>query len=319
MKKALALIVLLLLLAIYVYYAKVLPARTPDPALRGSGTVETTEVIVSPKIAARIVTLGAEEGDTVKEGQELVVLNCDEIEKRVAQAEAQVAQAQAAREQAQAAVSQAKASRTPLQAQREQALRDAERARKLSESASIPQNQLEKAETGLDVLKAQETVAERAERVTKRGARVAEAQISVAKAALETAKTALSECRLSAPIGGRVRSRNYEPGELVLPGAKLLVIDDPHSVYTWIYIPNEEIGRLRMGQDVSLKADTYGERVFKGHVVRINEKAEFTPKSIQTKQDRTRLVFGVKVALENQDGALMPGMPIEAEINSGAK
>lgn len=319
MKKALAISVLLVALAVYVYFAKVLPAHTPDPALRGSGTVEATEIVVSSKIAARIVKLNVEEGEAVKAGQELVVLNCDEIEKRVAQAAAQLTQAMAARAQAVAAVSQAKASRLPLQAQRQQAARDADRATRLSESASIPQNQLEKAQTGLDVLKAQETVAAQAEGVTRRGASVAEAQIAVARAALETAQTLLVECRLSAPQDGRVRARHYEAGELVLPGANVLAITDPQSVYTWIYIPNAEIGQVRIGQAVSLRADTYGERVFKGSVTRINEKAEFTPKSIQTKEDRTRLVFGVKVALENADGALLPGMPVEAEILRGTK
>jgi HlyD family secretion protein len=100
----------------------------------------------------------------------------------------------------------------------------------------------------------------------------------------------------------------------VLPGAAILKLGRLSEVYTWIYIANEKVGRVRTGQRVELAADTYPGRVFVGRVVRINEQAEFTPRSIQTREDRTRLVFGVKVVAPNPDRALLPGMPVEAVI-----
>jgi HlyD family secretion protein len=143
---------------------------------------------------------------------------------------------------------------------------------------------------------------------------VATAQVELAEKSLALARTQLGECTLTAPLAGVVMTRVREPGELVLPGSTLLKLGHLDEVHTWIYVPNEEIGRVRLGQTAELAADTYPGRVFRGTVVRINDEAEFTPKSIQTKEDRTRLVFGVKVAITNSGRELLPGMPVEAAL-----
>jgi len=143
---------------------------------------------------------------------------------------------------------------------------------------------------------------------------VAASQVELAKKAVEIVEVQLKECQLAAPAAGTVMARNYEPGEMALPGAAILKIGRLDEVYTWIYVPNNEIGRVKLGQRAKLVADTYPNRSFYGTITRINEQAEFTPKSIQTKEDRTRLVYGVKVTITNPDRALMPGMPVEAQI-----
>jgi HlyD family secretion protein len=143
---------------------------------------------------------------------------------------------------------------------------------------------------------------------------VAVAQIELAKKTVALAESQVAECTLTAPRSGVVMTRVREPGELALPGSSILKIGRLDEVYTWIYVPNEEVGRVHLGQSVTVVADTYPGRTFTGTVARVNEQAEFTPRSIQTKEDRTRLVYGVKVVVPNPDRALMPGMPVEAAL-----
>jgi len=150
--------------------------------------------------------------------------------------------------------------------------------------------------------------------VARRAEKVAEAQVIVAEKNLALSQTQVAECTLVSPMDGVVMARVHEPGELVLPGSTLLKLGRMDELFTWIYVPNEEVGKVALGQPVTLTADTYPNRQFAGTVARINDQAEFTPKSIQTKDDRTRLVFGVKVVIPNTDGALLPGMPVEAEL-----
>ena len=328
MKKAIAIGVLLVALSLLAYFLEIRPSRRPDPTVRGSGTIEATPVLVSAKIAARLLSVNARDGEQVKAGHVLATLDCRELEARKAQALARVSQARAALAQSRAALAQARAGHgqarsqiRPLVERREQAHRDYERMRSLVASGSLPQSQLERAETALKALIRHVAAAQAGAKVASRGSgvaaesiRVMESALKVAIAALGLTEVAIDECRLKAPIDGVVAARNYEPGELVLPGATLFRLHHLDQVYTWIYVANAELGRVHLNQDVAVSADTYPQRLFKGRVVRIREQAEFTPKSIQTKEDRTRLVFGVKVMLENSDHALLPGMPVEAAL-----
>jgi len=150
--------------------------------------------------------------------------------------------------------------------------------------------------------------------VAQRAIAVAAAQVALAESGVAAIEVQRAECSLASPIDGVVMARNYEEGELALPGAAILELGRLDQVHTWIYVANTEVGRVRLGLKVKLVADTYPGRTFVGTVVRVNERAEFTPKSIQTKDDRTRLVFGVKVAIDNPDRALLPGMPVEASL-----
>ena len=328
MKKAIPILIVLAGLGIYVYFFHVQPTREYDPTVRGSGTIEVTDVVVSPKIPAHIESIAVREGDKVDAGQLLATLKCDDIKARVNQANAQVLQAQAAvaqaaatRQKALAAKKQAHAGLGPLQVGRKRADREYKRAEQLVGIQGIPQRTVDEAKSALEVAEEQLLFARQGIEVSGKGIKVAERTVDIAKARLELARSTievvsvqLEECTMKAPLSGVVMQRNYEPSEMVLPGAAMFKIADSKEVHTWIYVPNKEIGRVRVGQRVNLVADTYPGREFVGKVVRINEKAEFTPKSTQTKEDRTQLVYGVKVALDNPDGMLMAGMPVEASF-----
>ncbi len=314
MKKALPIVVALLALSLYVYFARIRPGRIYDPTVRGSGTIEATEVVVAAKIPARVLEVRVAEGDPVTSGMVLVTLECSDLEMRKAQAEAQLAQARAALVQAQAGERAAQGQTAPLAVQNELAQKERDRAKALFDSESATQRAVDQTEAALKGNEEQMRAAVLAVQVAHSGIEVAAAQVSLAGKSVALANTQLEECSLKAPTSGVVLSRSREPGELVLPGASLLKIGKLDQVHTWIYVPNAEIGRVRVGAPVQLKADTYPDRTFDGTVTRINEEAEFTPKSIQTKEDRTRLVYGVKVSIPNAEGALLPGMPVEAVV-----
>lgn len=328
MKKAAPILVILIGLGTYVYLFHIQPARQFDPTVKGFGTVEAEEIVISPRIAARITSIDVEDGSGVTAGQVLVTLSCDDIEARLNQARAQVraaeaavAQAGATKQQAAAASKQAAASVTPYLVNKKRAERELARALILSEQNTIPKKAVDDAQSELEALKERIAAAEQGVNVSQRNVKVAaqgiemaEAQVALARASADVVATALADCRLLAPRAGVVAHSNYHVGELVLPGANILKIYDLNDVFTWIYVPNEEVGRVHLNQRVRVIADTYPGRQFEGKVVRISEEAEFTPKSIQTKEDRTQLVYGVKVILLNSDRALLPGMPVEASL-----
>jgi HlyD family secretion protein len=314
MKKAIPLVVILLGATIYVYFHYVRPSRAVDPSVRGTGSIEADEARVAPKIAARITKIAADEGDSVRAGDPLVLLDCAELEARVAQGGAQVEQARTVLAQAEATARQARAQLKPVEVQKKSAEREKARAASLKAADGIAGYAVDQAETAVEAASEQMGVAKSGAAVAQRAIAVAAAQVELAQRGAAAIEVQRAECALAAPIDGVVLARNYEVGELALPGATILELGRLDRVHTWIYVANAEIGRVRLGQKVRLAADTYPGRTFVGTVVRVNERAEFTPKSIQTKDDRTRLVFGVKVAIDNPDRALLPGMPVEAVL-----
>ena len=318
MRKAIPLVLILLGATAYVYFARIRPSRAVDPTVRGTGSIEADEFVVSPKMAGRILSIAADEGDDVKQGAPLVALDCADLEARVAQGRAQVEQAKAALAQAQAASRQARAQVRPLEVQKQSAEREKARAANLKAAESISGYAVDQADSAVATVAEQIGVVQSGAAVADRAIGVAAAQVELAEKAAAAIEVQRSECALSAPSDGTVLARNYEPGELALPGATILEIGRLDRVHTWIYVANAEVGRVHLGQKVRLAADTYPGREFVGTVVRVNERAEFTPKSIQTKDDRTRLVFGVKVEIDNPDKALLPGMPVEAALAEAA-
>jgi HlyD family secretion protein len=143
---------------------------------------------------------------------------------------------------------------------------------------------------------------------------VAAHNLEAARAALRRAEIAVAECRLVAPRAGVVLTRNFEPGEMVLPGARILTIADLYQLRTTFFIPNANLADAAPGREVELLADTYPGTVFQGKILSVSSRAEFTPRNIQTREDRDRLVYAVKVAVPNPDGRLRPGMPVEVRI-----
>jgi HlyD family secretion protein len=139
-------------------------------------------------------------------------------------------------------------------------------------------------------------------------------KIQAAEAAVARAKVGIRECTLRAPRAGYVLTRNYEVGEAVLPGSRILTLVDIRKVKATFYLPNAELAAARPGRAVTVKADAYSGKTFKGEIQRVGVEAEFTPRNVQTREDRDRLVYAVEVAIPNPKGLLRPGMPVEITI-----
>jgi HlyD family secretion protein len=155
----------------------------------------------------------------------------------------------------------------------------------------------------LDELKAGPTMEEIA---------AAEAQIAQAEAAVAALQTQVAKMTLQSPIDGIVTSRSTHSGEAALAGATLLTVANVDEVKLTVYIPEDELGRVYLGQGVEVQVDSFPGRVFTGTVSYISQQAEFTPKNVQTEEERVNMVFAVRVRLPNPDHALKPGMPADA-------
>jgi HlyD family secretion protein len=130
----------------------------------------------------------------------------------------------------------------------------------------------------------------------------------------EDNKIKLDWCTIKSPIDGTVLQRYREPGELISPGTHLFTLANLNRVYTYIYVEGAIISRLKLGDKIEATIPEMGMKKIDGHIERINDEAEFTPKNVQTREERTRLVYGVKIYFSNESRLLKPGMTVEVKI-----
>jgi len=143
---------------------------------------------------------------------------------------------------------------------------------------------------------------------------VAQAQVEQAQAAVAALQAQIDLMTLSAPIDGLVSSRSARAGEAALAGATLLTVANLDDVKLTIYVPEDELGRVYLGQQVEVQVDSFPGQVFRGTISYISQQAEFTPRNVQTEKERVNMVFAVKVRLPNPDHLLKPGMPADAYL-----
>lgn len=281
--------------------------------ISASGTIETIEVTVGAKVGGQIVRLLVDEGSEVNAGDTLAVIDTSDPAIQLAQARANAAAAAAqykltlrgAREED---VLQAEANL-------KNASDDVERMRDLFKEHSITQKQLDDAETRFVV--AQQTF----EKV-KRGSRPEEIDMARARRDQAVAQVAairkkLDDSYVTAPVRGIVTQKGVEQGEQVLPNAALFRISRLDQVHLMIYVSETELARVKIGQQANVFIDGAPKKQFAGTVTYISPVAEFTPKNVQTKEDRTKLVFGVKIEVPNPARVLKPGMPADALVETG--
>jgi HlyD family secretion protein len=144
---------------------------------------------------------------------------------------------------------------------------------------------------------------------------VAEAQVAQAGSAISALESQIEKLTLRSPIAGLVTSRSVHEGEAAIAGATLLSVANLDEVKLTVYIPEDELGRVYLGQQVEVQVDSFPGRVFTGTVSYISQQAEFTPRNVQTEEERVNMVFAVRVRLPNPDHLLKPGMPADAVIS----
>jgi len=303
----------------------------PPPAANGlaaSGTVEATEARLGFEGAGRIVALAVREGDRVAAGQEIARLDEVELAARRAQAVAQVEAAGARlaeleagfrrEEVAQAAAAAAAAAESVADAER-----DLERTRTLFEGKAVAREALDKVALALELARRQREQADEQLALVRRGARpeqiaAARAQVAQAEAALATLDALLAKTRLLAPFDGVVTVRHREPGEIVAPGAPVVTLMNPEDRWVRIYVPENRLGRVALGQPAEIVSDTFADRTYAGEVAFVASEAEFTPKNVQTTEERVRLVYAVKVRITGDPSLeLKPGLPADVTLEEG--
>lgn len=134
--------------------------------------------------------------------------------------------------------------------------------------------------------------------------------------AKQSADIHMAWCDIHSPIQGTVLSRYHEPGEAVSPGTKLLTLANIRDIWAYIYVPQAEVAKLKVGMKVKGILPELDNKEFTGNIIKINSEAEFTPKNVQTRSERTRLIYGVKVSFlgSNEEEILKPGMTIEISL-----
>jgi HlyD family secretion protein len=274
--------------------------RGPAATLGGSGTIEGTTVEVTPKIAGRIATIRADEGDRVEKGAVLVELAHDELDRQLDAVNATI---QAAEQMAKAAGEADRAATAQLR----NAQANAKRAEVLHGSGSVSQQTLDAAATLRDALQAQQGAAQAQ-------ARAAAAQIAQAKAQAQYLRAQIANATLPAPIAGIVQTKNLQVGENAFPGSSVLTLVDDGDMWVKVYVPESMLGRVKVGMKAAVSIDTYPGKTFAGTVSYVSPQAEFTPKNVQTTEERVRLVYAVKVKVGNEGGTLKVGMPADVAL-----
>jgi membrane fusion protein YbhG len=322
----------------------------PTGLLSASGRIEGRITTLTPKASAWVAALHADEGQAVKAGQLLVTLNDQAQRERVRSADEQF-QALTERlraantqlsmterqvtlrvEQATAALREDEARLRRARANYEQAARDAQRSAVLVARELIAPQEAEHARLKADVeehgvreaeealvsaqkdlalanLGPQQIEAMRAERdALERQRRQAEAQLG-------EQRSLVADFSIRSPITGRILTRTVELGERVEAGSPLFTLVDPDKLYVKIYVPEPSIGKVALGQEARIYVDAYPDRAFAAKVTKVAQEAEFTPKNVETREERVKLVFAVEVSLvENPGGLLKPGMPADAVV-----
>jgi HlyD family secretion protein len=200
---------------------------------------------------------------------------------------------------------------------------DAARQRLDQLKAGATRNELDAARSRVEAAQAQQAMAQAQLDLLASGARpeqldaaeaqvdAAQAQIDAAMASLDVLKVQIDKLTLIAPVDGVILTRAIEPGEVALPGATLLTLGQIDSLTITVFIPEDRYGEIRPGQAATVTVDSFPAETFSASVRRIADRAEFTPRNVQTAEGRATTVFAVRLAVENRDGKLKPGMPAD--------
>lgn len=301
-----------------------------DSQLTASGTVEATEAQIGFQTAGRIEAIAVDEGDPVRAGAELAHLDRVETQARRQQAVAQAAAARAALRELERGfrseeVAQGRSALAAATERLNDARRDRDRARQLFESGAVSREAYDKALVAFDVAQSQYEQAQEQMRILETGPRkekieAQRAQVAQAVAAVRVIDAMLANMTLRAPFNGVVTVRHREPGEIVPAGSPVLTIMNPDDRWVRIYIPETRIGAVRIGRPATITSDTYPDKTYRGEVIFIATEAEFTPKTVQTTEERVKLVYAVKVRVTGDPTFdLKPGMPADVRIETGGQ
>jgi HlyD family secretion protein len=330
MKDKRLLIIPLVVIALLVGWLLLRNRDADAHGIRASGTIEATEADLGFQTGGRVADVLVKEGDAVQSGDLLARLDQAELTARRQAANAQLEAARAlltemergARPQEhRQAQSGAEAARRRMQ----EAEASLARTRKLYEGGAVSREQLDQAETAYTVARAQAeqaadqlsivNVGPRAERIEAQRAAVRQAE-----AAVQQVQATLDNATILAPFAGVVTVRHREPGESVGPGIPVLTLMNPNDRWVRIYVREDQIGKVRVGELATIRSDSHPKKLYRGRVTFIANQAEFTPRNVQTSEDRVKLVYAVKVAIVGDaEAELKAGVPADVTLTLGTE
>lgn len=291
-------------------------------ALMTSGTVTATEIPAAAEVAGKVTSVLVQEGQQVKQGDPIAKLDSAALELTLRQA-------QAAFQGAEARLAEAKAGPRPAQVRQAEemarqtaaalagAQKNYDTMKQLYDQGAATRAQFDAVTTQLETAGAQARAARAQADLVEQGAtpeqiKGAEAAVAQARAAVELARLNLDRATVKAPVNGVAVRRLVEPGTLISPGTSVLTLMNLDDLWLRVYVPENQLNLVKLGMKVDVKVDAYPNRSFKAEVAQISDKAEFTPRNVQTKEERATTVYAVKLRfLEGFGGELKAGMPAD--------
>lgn len=341
MQRPMIFVVVLAGLLVFALYARISAQRASEAGPSGgSGVIEGTSYDLGSRIGGRIRAISVREGQEVHAGDVVAELDCaepqahlDEADARISVAEAQVEAARAQVEVARRSGGAARAMTGAADAQAavlstHEATAERELARIGSLGEYAPAQRRDTAQDTLDALRHQQEAQDAQRRASRAQASVSAAQGDAASAAVEAAERTLAalrairtlaeitvgECRIVAAHDGTVDEVLFEVGEVVAPGASIVRVIDLTELTATFYLPNAELSAASIGGTAHVVADAWPNRTFDGTIDTVANEAEFTPRTVQTRTDRDRLVYPIEVRIPNPERLLRPGMPVQVTL-----
>ncbi|MBM3852759.1 MAG: HlyD family efflux transporter periplasmic adaptor subunit [Verrucomicrobia bacterium] len=289
-----------------------------------SGNIEVADAQLGFKLPGRLAERLVAEGERVERGQLVARLDDAEQHAEVALRRAELAAVEAALAELEAGsrpqeIAAVVAALQSAEAERERVRLEFARSRELRGREAIAEREFEAVQSQLKVAEARVSEVTERLKLVREGPRVetirqARARAEQARAALALAEIRLGNTKLPSPLAGVVLSHHVEPGEHVAIGTPVVTVAETARVWVRAYVNQTDLGRIRLGQKVGVRIDTFPERTYDGAISFVSSEAEFTPKTVQTPRERVKLVFRIKVDVANPQGELKPGMPADVVV-----
>jgi HlyD family secretion protein len=292
--------------------------------IEASGNIEAINVVVSSQVNGKVISILKDEGSRIDARDTIMIIDPSTYEMQLRAAEASLAASDAqfkllkngARKED---IKQVEESLKQAEVNYQTAEQDAKRYENLFQSKSITKKQYDDAVAKLEITRAQLDAAKANYNKSKNLARPeelkqAEANVNRLKANVDIAKKSLNDCYVISPSEGIIVKKFMEIGENAGMMTSLFKVSNLSLVDLIVYVSETELGKVQLNQTVDVIVDTYPDKTYQGKIIYISPEAEFTPKSIQTKDERTKLVYRVKVRISNPNYELKDGMPADASI-----
>ena len=276
-----------------------------------SGTIETDEIRVASRYGGRVEVIGAWEGDSLTNGQMIAALDAAELQAQRDKAAAVLAEMKAGPRREEIAA--AKKEWEALEAELEFARVEAKRARELFEQRASSESDRDRAVSRASSLERSAAAARSRYELLLAGTRPE--QIAQAQATVDEVEARLREMQVVAPTNCVLEVLHIRKGDVLAPNQPIATLIVPQRIWVRVYVPEPMLAQIKLAQKVTVRVDGFAARQFPGVVEQINRAAEFTPRNVQTADERIKQVFGIKIALDNSEGLLRAGMGAEALFN----